>query len=126
MRPPVVLERSGRPGLDAGTSRFEGSCYLSGPKVLESPLLGYKRVQCGFEGTSVGKEVTIGRRTYLISAVKYRPHRPHSLECGCLQEFLAGGMVAGYRPPEHGYRPPRRIPPADRSPGNEQFCGAFS
>jgi hypothetical protein len=27
-----------------------------GPKVLEGPLLGYKRVQGGFEETSVGKE----------------------------------------------------------------------
>src|SRR5215217_1557457 len=24
------------------------------------------------------------------------------------------------------YRPPRQIPPADRPPGNEPFCGAFS
>jgi hypothetical protein len=47
---PVVLESPGWPGLDGHTSRFEGSYNLLGPKVLESPLLGYKRVQGGFEG----------------------------------------------------------------------------
>jgi hypothetical protein len=29
---------------------FEGSYNQLGPKVLESPLLGYKRVRGGFEG----------------------------------------------------------------------------
>jgi hypothetical protein len=29
---------------------------MFGPKVPESPLLGYKRVQSVFKGTSVGKE----------------------------------------------------------------------
>jgi hypothetical protein len=43
-----------------------------------------------------------------------------------LQVFLAGGIVAGYRPQTVGYHPPRRTPPAYRPPGNEPFCRAFS
>jgi|SRR5215217_3111563 hypothetical protein len=49
VRPPVVLESPGRPGLDGHTSRFEGSYNLLGPKVRESPLLSCNRVQGGFE-----------------------------------------------------------------------------
>jgi hypothetical protein len=43
-----------------------------------------------------------------------------------LQDFLAGRMVAGYRPPVDRYRPPRRIPPAYPPPVNELFCRSFS
>jgi hypothetical protein len=35
----------------------------------------------------------------------YRPHRPHRPECGVLQDFLAGGIAAGYRLQTVGYRP---------------------
>ena len=58
MRPPVVLERSGRPGLDGRTSRFRTRIISLGPKVLECPFLGYNAVQGGFEGTSVSKEAS--------------------------------------------------------------------
>jgi hypothetical protein len=34
---------------------------MLGPKVPESPLPGYKRVQGGFEGALVGKEVGTNR-----------------------------------------------------------------
>ncbi len=44
---------------DVRRSRFEGSYYLLGTQVLESPLFSYKRVQGGFEGTSVGEEAAI-------------------------------------------------------------------
>ena len=41
-------------------SRLEGRNMGLGPRLFKSPLLGYKRVQDGFEGALVGKEVTIG------------------------------------------------------------------
>src|SRR5215208_1244074 len=62
----------------------------------------------------------------LTNVLKYRPHRPHRLQCGCLRDFLAGGIVTGQRPQAIGYRPPRQLPPADRPPGNEPFSRAFS
>jgi hypothetical protein len=66
------------------------------------------------------------RAMYSISVAKYRPHRPHRYECSDLQDFLAVGTTVGDRPSEDSYRPPHQIPPADRPPGNETFCGAFS
>jgi hypothetical protein len=82
------------------------------PRVLESPLLGYKRVQGGFEEALVGKEVTIGVRMYLISVARYRPHRPHCRLCGYLQDFLRLVLIMyivrdSYLIDRHrGYRPP--------------------
>jgi hypothetical protein len=66
------------------------------------------------------------RITSLTSVAKYRPHRPHRHKYSVLQDFHAVGIFTGYRPSGDGYRPPLQIPPADRSPGNETFCGAFS
>jgi hypothetical protein len=40
--------------------------------------------------------------------------------------FSYGRTAISYRPPVDRYRPPRRIPSADRPPGNELFCRAFS
>jgi hypothetical protein len=51
-------------------------------------------------------------------SAKYRPHRLHRHECSDMQDFLVGGIVAGFRP-QTG------IPPADRPLGNEPFCGVF-
>ena len=66
------------------------------------------------------------KETFTQELQEYRPHRLHHCHCSDLQDFLAGGITGGDRPSEDGYRPPRQIPPADRSPGNEAFCGAFS
>jgi hypothetical protein len=62
---------------------------------------------------------------YLISVAKYRPHRPHHHECNDLQDFLAGGIVDGFRQRAVGYRPPRQIPPADRPHKISLFCRSF-
>jgi hypothetical protein len=62
----------------------------------------------------------------LTNVLKHRPHRPLRLQCGCLRDFLAGGIVTGHRPRAIGNRPPRQLPPADRPPGNEPFCRALS
>ncbi len=39
---------------------FKARSNLLGPTSAEEVILGYKRVQGGFKGTSVSKEVTIG------------------------------------------------------------------
>jgi hypothetical protein len=125
MRPPVVLERSGRPGLDGRTSRFRTRNISLGPNAVESPLLGYKRVQGTLKGRD-GKRVTIGRRTYLISAVKYRPYRPHRPQSADFQGFRAGGIIMGYRLPVDRYRAPRQVPTAYRPHKIPLFCRSFS
>jgi len=48
IRPPVALERPGRPALDAGTSGFEACNASLGPQGSEPPFFGYKGVQRGF------------------------------------------------------------------------------
>jgi hypothetical protein len=63
---------------------------------------------------------------FSICVVKYRPHRPHRLECGCLQGFLAVGTKHCLPTAKDRYRPLRQIPPADRLPENEPFCRTFS
>ena len=50
-------------------------------------------------------------RMYLISAVKYRLHRPHRLECSDLKDFLASGALSRYRQQTVGYRPLSKVPP---------------
>jgi hypothetical protein len=74
------------------------------PKVLESPLLVYKRVQGGFEGPRSVRRLQKKRAMFSISVAKYRPHRPYPHQCGGLQDFLA---VCIYRHhPRRGiYRP---------------------
>jgi hypothetical protein len=47
---PGLLLEVRSPDADARRIRFEGSYNLLGSKVLENPLLGYKRVRGGFEG----------------------------------------------------------------------------
>jgi hypothetical protein len=89
-------------------------------------ILGYKCFQGGFEGTSVGKEVTIGRRTFSVSVAKYRPHRPHRSQSADFQVFHAVGKQCLVPTARDHYRPLSKVPPADRPPGNEPFCRAFS
>ena len=66
-----------------------------GPTSAQEVILGYKCAQGGFEGTSVGKEVTIGRRKISVSVAKYRPHRPHPHQCAGLQDFLVPASCCG-------------------------------
>jgi hypothetical protein len=43
-----------------------------------------------------------------------------------LQDFLAGGIVAGCRPPVDRYRPPSKVLTANRLHENLLFCRSFS
>jgi hypothetical protein len=47
---PGRFREAGRPGLDAGTSRFRTRIILLGPKAAESQFLGYHKVRSGFDG----------------------------------------------------------------------------
>src|SRR5829696_10051507 len=57
---------------------------------------------------------------------KYRPHRPHRSHGADFQGLRAGRSLSCYPPQTIGYRPFLQAPPADRPPGNEPFCRAFS
>ena len=61
-----------------------------------------------------------------VIASGYRPHRPHRLQCGCLQGFLAVDTKHCLPTARDRYRPPPQVSPAYRLPGNEPFCRAFS
>ena len=61
-----------------------------------------------------------------VIASGYRPHRPHRLQCGRLQGFLAVDTKHRLPTARDRYRPPRQVSTAYRLPGNEPFCRAFS
>jgi hypothetical protein len=98
---------------------------LLGPKVLESPLLGYNAVQGGFEGTSVGKEASKDESDVLnkrckIPTASTAPsliRRFAGLSCGRYCHELSTAM--------NHYRLLSRVPPAYRSHGHLLFSGCF-
>jgi hypothetical protein len=63
------------------------------------------------------------RAMFSISFAKYRPHRPHRLECGRLQGFLAVGTKHCLSTARDHYRPLSKVPPAYRSHRNLLFSG---
>jgi hypothetical protein len=78
-------------------------CAISvGPHVPERLYLGYKRVQGGFEGTSVGKE-SVKEESDVLN--KRRKIPPASPVAAYLQDFLAVGTSCCYRPQAVEYRP---------------------
>jgi hypothetical protein len=56
---------------------------------------------------------------------KYRPHRPHRLECGRLQGFLAVGKQCLVPTARDHYRPLSKVPPAYRPRRNVAICSSF-
>jgi len=95
IRTPVYYQKPGPPDRGVRTNRFEGSLDQLGPNVLESPLLGYKCVQGGFEGTSVGKEAAKEESDVLNKCCKVPPASPAPLvlrlfavlSCGCYRRY---------------------------------------
>jgi hypothetical protein len=63
------------------------------------------------------------RAMFSISVAKYRPHRPHRLECGRLQGFLAVGTKHHLPTAKDHYRPLAEVPPAYRPRANVLFSG---
>jgi len=78
---------------------------MLGPKALESPLLGYKRVQGTFEGMSVGKEVAIEESDVLNKRRKIPPASP----APSIMWWFAGVFCGRYR---LTYRPSLTVSPA--------------
>ena len=58
---PGLLQRPGRPRLMRVEVVLKARRNLLGPMSAEEVILGYKRVQGGFEGTLVGKEAAVRR-----------------------------------------------------------------
>jgi hypothetical protein len=107
-------------------SRFEGSQHLVRPQAAESPILSYKDVQSGFERILlVSKRRRSDRDPLSQDPAKYRPHRPHRYQYSDLQDFLAVGVVVGYRPRAVGYRPFLQIPTAYQPRRNVAICRRF-
>ncbi len=76
------------------------------PTSAEEVIFGYKRVQGGFEGASVGREAAKEESDLLSQRpAKYRLHRPHRPQSADFQGFRAGGILSCYRPQTVHYRP---------------------
>ena len=69
-----------------------------------------------------------GQEDNLLSRhlAKYRPHRPHGLECCCLQDFLAVGIDRHHHPRRGFYR--SHLTDSDRglTHRNRWFSGSFA
>jgi hypothetical protein len=73
---PVCHQRPEAPTLDARRSRIEGLCHHGRPHVPERLFFGYKRVQGGFEGVSVGRETAKEEGDVLNKRRKIPPASP--------------------------------------------------
>ena len=61
VRTPVCYQRPGRLRLMRVEAVLKARSNLLGPTSAEEVILGYKRVQGGFEETLVGKEAAVRR-----------------------------------------------------------------
>jgi hypothetical protein len=75
VRTPVCARGPTRLTLMRVQAVLKARSNLLGPTSAEEVILGYKRVEGGFGGASVGKEAAVRRPTSSISVSKYRPHR---------------------------------------------------
>ena len=67
--------------------------------------------EAALEGHGRSQQIGGGQEDDHLSLrpAKYRPYRPHRHEYSDLQDFLAGGIVVGYRPRTVGDRLLRQV-----------------
>jgi hypothetical protein len=84
---------------------LEARSNLLGSTSAEEAILGYKRVQGSFGGTSVGKEATKEESDVLNTPHKVPPASTAPPARLYVWGFLAVDTVAGYRPSTDEHRP---------------------
>src|SRR5215203_7047533 len=96
--PQVLLEKSRRLDSMRVEAVLKASTISVGPWPPRVSSSATTTFEASLKGPQSVRRPRKKRAMFSISVAKYRPHRPHRLQCGSLQSFLAGDATGGYRP----------------------------